>query len=190
MESAERFQRGEPQPRADPLRNDDLGKGRGSDIWEKCNGLRINQECAALKAALEQLASLQSNIRASVAHRSLLGYLRSLGISITRHEDQGTPRERARVSRLRSCSRPVAAVLKRYTPWRAALKKRRRAEKAATAEQVHATVPAAVSAVIGMSPGAEAAVVQAASRRKISDSNHAGSHELLEAEVVGSLPND
>ena len=123
-----------------------------------------------------------------MAQHSLLGYLRSLGISITRHEDQGTPRERARVSRLRSCSRPVAAVLERYTPWRAALKRRRRAEKYATAGQAHAPVAAAASAVIGTS--AHAAVARIASGRRVIDSDHAGSHELLGVQVVGSVQDD
>ena len=50
VESAERFERGELHPRADSLRSDDLGKGRGLISETKCNGLRINQERAALKA--------------------------------------------------------------------------------------------------------------------------------------------
>ena len=89
---------------------------------------------------------MQSNIRASVAHHSLLSYLRSIGISITRHEAQGSPSVRTRVARLRRCSAPIAAVLVKYTPWRTALKCRKHAEAHAASKQLRVLAAAKASA--------------------------------------------
>lgn len=95
------------------------------------SGLQVAKLHAAVVGASISSGVLQTTLRTSVAHHALLGYLRSLGISIARHEDQSGPEEQRRIRRLRSSSDALSRVLATYSPWRTALKERRKAERAA-----------------------------------------------------------